>query len=95
MKRIFITGVAPFDIYQYQNMQPFLSYFVSPTSTVVLEWTGIFTLVPNEVGGRTAMYNFRLSGEDSLSWKYLESFKENIKVIGGTIESDGTIDPED
>lgn len=94
IKKLDIAGTAPFNLHEDDGMAQMLSSFMCPTTNMKLAWTGQAGYVPNEYGGKTAMYNFQVSGSEAVSWKWVDKFCEEIKRVGGTIKHNLTIDIE-
>lgn len=94
IKQVHISGLAPFDVHENEPLQPKLAYFSSPVCGLHLKWLSREGSVPNEQGGRTSMYRFELTGQDSVAWPWIESFKKDICLAGGSIEFDTTFDME-
>ena len=94
IKNVRICGIAPFNLNEHVPLQPLLSFLISPTSGIRLNWTGYDGSLPNSHGGKTAMYRFELVGEEGVSWGWLKKFKEEIREICGTILIDDTVDIE-
>lgn len=93
-KKIEITGSAPFDLYDHKPLQPMLAFIAGPVSGMKLEWTGQLGSVPNEHGGKTAVFAFKLTGREAVSWAWIDAFKKEIDAIGGRIGDDNTRDIE-
>lgn len=49
--------------------------------------------VPNEHGGKTAMYRLIITGEEALSWAYLDNLRKILASVG-TIVSWDVVDIE-
>ena len=94
VKSVEITGVAPFTLHEHEPLQPMLAFLAGPTTGMHLHWTGSAPAVPNEHGGKTAMYRFALSGHEAVSFGWLDKFKAEIVAIGGKIDTDRCRDIE-
>lgn len=94
VKEVGITGTMPYSIAQDKEIQPHLAFIAGPTSGLRLEYDFKGWYVPNEQGGRTFMYRFRLEGSEALAFAWFERFMDRIKANGGTIEEENIIDIE-
>ncbi len=82
VKAVEITGTLPFDMGEDEEMVRLLGEWNMPACGLRITWTGEAGYKPNEHGGRTAMYNFRLSGTEAVAWAYLDRVVSIIKRIG-------------
>ncbi len=94
IKRVEITGVAPFNLYENETMQPMLAFLAGPTSGLRLEWLAQAGTIPSKHGGQTTMYRFRLHGEEAVSWPWLDLFYKTIAELGGEIRTSSARDIE-
>jgi len=95
IKRVTIEGDTPFDLYENVELQPLLAFLAGPVSGLQLEWFGEGRKIgPNQFGGYTQCYNFRLSGQEALRWEWFDIFTETIIEIGGRITGYDVVDIE-
>lgn len=94
-KQVSIQGIAPFNLHEHEPITPMLASLVSPTCGLKMEWDWNYCeLSPNEHGGQTAMYRFRLHGVEAVNFAWLAKFKREIVACGGSISEDKTYDME-
>jgi hypothetical protein len=86
VKRVQIEGAVPFNLNDYGVMQPFLAGMNSPTINLKIEYSReAVEMRPNEHGGQTAMYRFKVSGREAVSYGWAEAFKAAVIEIGGEV----------
>ena len=86
VKSVNIAGIVPFDLTDYGVMQPFLAGMNSPTINLKIEYSREpVELRPNKHGGQTAMYEFKVTGREAVSYGWVEGFKSAIKEVGGEV----------
>lgn len=93
LKKIQIAGDLPFDAGGNDDLVRMIGQLNLPAMGTTLRWGRMHT-VPNEQGRRMTVFEFVLSGEEALSWKYLDRFKELVEEAGGSIKRDDTEDLE-
>ena len=94
VKNIEITGVLPFDCVEDESFARYLAQLNAPAIGVRIAWTNMDTSVPNSHGGQTALYKFRVRGQEALSYGWLDAFREAVVGAGGSIKEDHVTDLE-
>lgn len=95
VKNVRIAGTIPFDLGDNPELIAMVGLINKPTSGLRLTYSEHdVSLVPNSHGGRTAMYGFRLTGAEAISFKALDEFCRLVKGLGGTIDLKTIVDLE-
>ena len=95
IKDVRITGTIPFDLGDNPELIAMVGLINKPTSGLRLTYSEHeVSLVPNSHGGRTAMYGFRLTGMEAISFKALDEFCRLVQVLDGTIDLKSIVDRE-
>jgi hypothetical protein len=85
IKRISIQGDLPFTCAEHHGMQSVMAQLSGPTIGLAFRWGGESKSVPNEHGGKTAMYRFAIHGEEAVNRSWIESTLQSIVDCGGSI----------
>lgn len=95
IKRIYLKGQIPFDLpwNSTHMVTKFFAYLNSPMSGLHIEY-GKEKLVPNRFGGKTAMFDFCISGEEAVSWTFLNLVIKEMKEAGTIFKRCSIIDME-
>lgn len=94
VKAVSIEGIMPFDAGGNRDLISVIGSIHLPGFGLSLEYGHTTTMVPNEHGGQTTMYPYRLHGQEAISWGFLDRFTDLIKKVGGTVDVEQVIDME-
>jgi hypothetical protein len=96
VKRVSITGKVPYSCTEHEGMRGFLAAMNAPCFGLRIKYPPFPpTMVgPNEHGGMTAHYNYRIEGDEAVSWKYVDALRAAIVGCGGSIQTDRVVDLE-
>lgn len=88
IKDVSIEGVLPWDMNGHDEMTALLGQLNMPVSGIRIEWGAEF-IDPalNEHGGHEVYYDFKIRGQDSVSWQYLDRLVRVIHDCGGKIST--------
>ena len=98
LKRFYVSGQIPFDL-PCNSTERVARFFASlnslnsPVSGLQITY-GKETYVPNEQGGKTSMFEFCISGEEALNWKFTDLVLKEMKENGAIIQKCSIIDIE-
>ena len=81
-KKIIIEGTLPFNCAENENIKGWLASMNSPCFGLRIKWSGSPKTVPNEHGGQTAMYDFKIEGTEAVSYDAIEELVDSILEIG-------------
>ena len=85
-KEIKIDGCLPFDVGGSDEMIRILGNLALPCCGLRCAFEHKpFEMRPNEHGGKTAMFNFSITGIESASWDYLKKIIREVEACGGEI----------
>lgn len=94
IKSVRVEGDLPFDCAEDGEMSRWLAVMNGPTFGLRIQWFGRTRDVPNEHGGTTAFYSFRIAGEEAVRWNALDNLKECVLRLGGNLTVDESYDLE-
>lgn len=84
VKEVFITGTMEYDAGENEELLEFLGVMNTPSFGIRIAYGGVALMMPNSYGGRTAMYDYTVSGEEAVR-------DEWIKKLVSLLESVGTV----
>lgn len=93
VKEIVIFGKVPFDCDQHEEMCKVLGQLNAPSTGLRISY-GRTSLVPNEHGGKTTMYEFSIEGREAVSMPYVDRVLKAVVDCGGTVEGASVVDVE-
>lgn len=93
-KSVLISGVMPFNIYQHDESAKWLGMMNSPCIGISISY-GAEHYRPNARGGKTAMYDFVIAGEEAMSFKAFEKMVDDFENGGADINRVRIRDIED
>ena len=85
VKAVEITGVIPFCWMDEMNKEDAATLghtFLSPTIGIHLSFGREVGMVPNDHGGKTAMYEFTVVGTEAISYSFFDKLVEIFKKYG-------------
>ncbi len=85
LKDVSIEGVLPFDCDNDAEMCWVIGKLSGPVTDVRIFWNGEAPAVPNKHGGKTAMYKFRISGQEAVADAFLNRVLAAIINCGGKL----------
>lgn len=85
VKSITITGTIPYNTYEYAELNSLLGQLNSPSSGLKIIYPSGCTYKPNSHGGKTAMYDFTLLGEEGVSLEWVDYFTKQVVDAGGQL----------
>jgi len=98
VKRVEIKGKAPYNLHENETLQPMLAFMAGPMSGLKIEWKGFADSVPApppNSNGCIVCYNFELTGEEAVSYKWLDLFVDTLNgMTGGEVTTNKVRDIE-
>lgn len=94
IKRIEIVGEIPFNVDEHHDMCQMLGQMNAPSCGVRIAYTGNAPSRPNEYGGKTAYYNFCISGEEAVSDKWIDHLLKSLVNCGASVSKAQSMDIE-
>lgn len=95
VKQVEISGTMPFNCDENQKIKGWLASMNTPCFGLRITWgVDVALMVTNDHGGKTAHYDFRISGREAVSYSAIESLKAAILSIGGRVEKSKVHDCE-
>ena len=85
IKSVEITGNLPFTCAENEKMSKFLAQMNAPVMGIRISWGSSFS-IPNNHGGKTAIYNFGIYGEEAVSSTWIE------QLLLAIIDAEGNVD---
>lgn len=85
VKVVHIAGTLPFNCDDDAQMSDYLAAMNTPTFGLRIHWQGESEHRPNERGGKTAFYNFSVTGREAVSYKWIDGFVKTVQRLGGKI----------
>ena len=87
VKQVTISGILPFTVAECEAMVPYLAQTNTPTCGLKIKWgREVVEMRDNEYGGKTAMFDFELSGSEAVSYAWLDGFCKAVDAAGGVVE---------
>lgn len=93
-KQVLIRGVMPFNIYEHDESAKWLGMMNSPCIGIKIAY-GDSHYQPNARGGKTAMYDFTITGTEALSFRSFEAMVHDFENGGSIINKIEIVDIED
>lgn len=84
IKSVLISGSIPFNYYNHDGLAKRFAVIQAPSIGLRVDF-GTETLVPNAHGGKTAMYEFWISGEEALNERWIEGLAIDLKAAGAVV----------
>lgn len=94
VKEVLITGELPFNIAEDLNVRNWLGILNQPCYGLRIQY-GSERYIPNDHGGKTATYQFVISGREAVWVKPWMDFVDSLKKAGATITEAKMADIED
>lgn len=86
LKDVDIRGVLPFDCDNDAEMCWVLGKLNAPSTGLSIKWNGLqLPSVPNNHGGRTAMFEFHISGQEAVADAFLNRILAAVVNCGGKL----------
>ena len=83
-KSVRIEGTIPFNTYEYPELNSKLGELNAPSFGLRIRYEDC-SHVPNEHGGKTTMYGFRIEGEEAVPLPWIGRLAEAILEAKGTL----------
>jgi len=87
IKSLAIFGECPFNITDHHDARKFLGQFNGPTFGFWIKYISNSTARTNKYGGKTAYYNFCITGQEAVSDKWIENLLQALVNCGSTINT--------
>ena len=95
IKQVKIRGIVPFDYYNDDIVAKMFAFITSPSSGLEVTWKSA-GYQPSQYGGQTAMYEFTVTGQEAISWEWIDACVINgIAALGGKILENNIVDIEE
>ena len=95
VKDVHIEGLIPFNTDEHDELNTMLGQLNAPNSGLRITYSPeVVRFDPNSDGGDRAIFRFGLSGEEAVSFAFLDRFKALVESVGGTIEVESVKDLE-
>ena len=86
IKQVKIAGKMPFDAGESKELINLIGQLALPTMGIRFNFgDDIAEMKPNQHGGKTAMYNFTVHGEEAVSFDYLDRIVRLVIEAGGQV----------
>lgn len=73
VKEVFIEGWMPFDANNNHELIYLLGQISLPSIGFKLSYSGKTKMIPQENGGQYCFYEFSITGQEAVSWTYLDN----------------------
>lgn len=93
VKDINMSGTLPFNYYEDDTLARLFAFITSPTSGLNVTWNSA-GYKPNQHGGKTAIYEYHITGQEAVSWGWILYFNRAVTSFGGTVGENENIDIE-
>jgi len=93
VKEVVIFGKIPFNCDENDEMCRILGKLNAPSQGLKISY-GSVTLIPNEHGGQTTMYEYSIEGQEAVSMSYIDRIKAAIRGCGGAVHGGSVFDVE-
>lgn len=90
IKSVSITGKIPFFYYENKELCEYMAFIQSPASGLNIEFEDV-GYENNEHGGRTMMFRFSLTGQESKSFDWFKNFCYHIQSTKGSIDEESIV----
>ena len=94
VKRVYITGWAPFDITQHEGARGWLGILNGLSFGLEIVYSGQGLGPINENGGRTTYYRFEVQGEEAVRYSFTEAMVKDLVDAGCLVEEAREMDLE-
>lgn len=95
VKQVEIKGHAPFNIAENEDACKVLGMLNGPAFGLRIQWNlKAISYIPNEFGGKTALYGFVISGQEALRTEKIDWMVNMLKRGGAKVEKKKVIDLE-
>ena len=82
-----MRGRIPFNYYECEPLARAFAFIQSPSSGLRVEFSREAMLLPNEHGGRTAFYFFKLEGLEAVRTSWLAMVAGCVVAVGGQVDT--------
>jgi hypothetical protein len=95
IKQVEIRGTLPFNITDNPEVRDWLGVMNGPSYGLRISYGNGHSFVPNQNGGRTAIYSFSITGREGVWTKHLIELVKLLQVNGAKISVARAADLDD